>query len=113
MFYEPTFHKFKGQLCAGIQIHTDGSVYNEQQFVPYRLYTLFLKAFRHTHPKIDLWKQPPYEYETVKMPIDILSGNSKLREWADDSQPKIDEWDSYLKADETAWLNERKPHLLY
>ena len=26
------------------------------------------------------WKQPPYEYETVKLPIDILAGGTRWRE---------------------------------
>jgi uncharacterized protein YbbC (DUF1343 family) len=112
-FFEPTFHKFKGELCAGIQIHADGSAYEENRFVPYRLYTLFLKAFHHTHPEFDLWRKPPYEYEAVKMPIDILSGHSKLRAWVEDKNPKINDWALSLRADEDHWLKERQPHLLY
>jgi uncharacterized protein YbbC (DUF1343 family) len=112
-YFEPTFHKFKSELCSGIQIHADGAVYDEAKFVPYRLYNLFLKAFHHTHPEFDLWRKPPYEYETIKMPIDILSGHSKLRAWVEDKEPRIEEWDASLKADEEAWIKERHPHLLY
>lgn len=112
-YYEPTFHKFKGQLCGAIQVHADGLVFDETKFLPYRVYNLFLKAFRHVHPEFDLWRQPPYEYENEKMPIDILSGHSKLRAWVENSQPGIDEWDASLKADEANWFDERKPHLLY
>ncbi len=34
-------------------------------------------------PKQFAWRQPPYEYETVKLPIDILSGGMDLREAID------------------------------
>lgn len=112
-FFEPTFHKFKGQLCSGIQVHVDGDVYNEALFRPYRLYNLFLKAFHHVHPEFDLWRKPPYEYENEKMPIDILSGHSRLREWVKEKNANIDGWDQSLKMDESAWLKERQPHLLY
>jgi len=31
------------------------------------------------YPEISLWKNPPYEYETEKMPIDILCGTDRVR----------------------------------
>jgi uncharacterized protein YbbC (DUF1343 family) len=31
------------------------------------------------YPDEFLWKKPPYEYETEKMPIDILAGSDRLR----------------------------------
>jgi uncharacterized protein YbbC (DUF1343 family) len=112
-YFEPTFHKFKGEMCSGIQVHTDNPVYNVNTFLPYRLYNIFLKAFYHTHPDFDLWRKPPYEYETVKMPIDILSGHAKLRDWVEDKNPRVEEWDRSLKIDEDAWIKERKAFLLY
>src|SRR5690606_531243 len=42
-FFEPTFHKFKGELCSGFQIFTDFSFYSPEHFTPYRLCLLFLK----------------------------------------------------------------------
>jgi uncharacterized protein YbbC (DUF1343 family) len=112
--FEPTFHKFKGQMCGGIQVHADGSLYNEETFRPYRVYNLFLKAFHSVHPDFDLWRKPPYEYEEKLMPIDILSGHEKLRAWVEDkTQAQVEEWDKSLKVDEDAWKIERKPYLLY
>ncbi len=112
-FYEPTFHKFKGELVNGIQVHIDGPFYNAQTFRPYRLMNLFLKATQRIHPGLEIWRQPPYEYETKLMPIDILSGTDKLRDWVADSKPRIAEWDESLLADENAWREERQAYLLY
>ena len=112
-YYEPTFHKFKGELCAAVQIHVDGSFYRHEDFKPYRFVTLFFKSVRRIHADFPIWRDPPYEYEKEKMPIDILSGNSKLREWVDQSAPKVSEWMDSLKGDETRWLAERKPFLMY
>lgn len=112
-YFEPTFHKFKGELCSGFQIFTDFSLYHPEHFTPYRLCHLFLKAVKHVHPDFDLWRKPPYEYEEEKLPIDILSGNEELRNWVEDSQPLVDSWDERMKSDEEAWKKQIKPHLLY
>jgi len=112
-FFEPTFHKFKGELVSALQIHSDGPYYSPEAFKPYRLVTLFLKAAHRIHGDLDLWRKPPYEYETKLMPIDILSGHSQLRAWVEDSRPACDEWNESLLKDERSWEQERKPFLLY
>jgi uncharacterized protein YbbC (DUF1343 family) len=112
-YFEPTFHKYKGELVSAIQVHVDGPLYSPSEFKPYRLAGLFLKAILRVHPDFKLWREPPYEYEEKLMPIDILSGNDKLRAWVEDSAPLIDEWEHSLRSDEQAWGEERKPHLLY
>lgn len=112
-FYEPTFHKFKGELVSAIQVHVDGRIYHPQKFKPYRLCNLFLKATQRVHPDMDLWRKPPYEYEEKLLPIDILTGNDQLRAWVKDTRPLVAEWDESLSKDEQAWEEERRPYLLY
>lgn len=112
-FYEPTFHKFKGELVSALQVHIDGPQYNAREFKPYRLATLFFKAAQRAHPSLNLWRPPPYEYEAKLLPIDILSGHDGLRNWVAKSSPAIKEWDESLEHDEKAWELERKPYLLY
>lgn len=112
-YFEPTFHKFKGELCSGIQVHLDYPGYKESQFKPYRLIALFLKAIHHIHPEKALWRNPPYEYEEILMPIDLLSGDSFLREWVEDSSASIEGLEQKLQPDEAAWEEERKPFLIY
>lgn len=76
--YIPTFGKHAGTICRGGQIHvTDAGA-----FRPYRA-GLGILAFCMRHPE-SAWKQPPYEYETEKMPIDILAGGPEVREAVDD-----------------------------
>lgn len=112
-FYEPTFHKFKGQLVSAVQIHVDGPYYLHEEFKPYRLAASFLKAVNTLYPDFELWLQPPYEYETVKMPIDILSGSTFLREWVGERKSRPVELENYLFKDEQAWFEEIRPHWLY
>lgn len=112
-FFEPTFHKFKGQLVSALQIHVDPAVYDHAHFRPFRLICAYLKCVHELYPDFDLWLKPPYEYEREKMPIDILSGDERLRAWVADKQADGGDWDKILRADETDWLAARKPFLLY
>lgn len=112
-FFEPTFHKFKGELVSALQVHVDGRFYHPQKFKPYRLVNLFLKATHRVHADLELWRKPPYEYEEKLLPIDILTGNDQLRAWVNDSRPLVAEWDESLGKDERAWEETRRPYLLY
>jgi uncharacterized protein YbbC (DUF1343 family) len=69
-YFQPTFQKFAGQLCGGAQIH----VIDREQFQPFRTGIEIIKAIRKLHPDRFAWKPPPYEYETEKLPIEILLG---------------------------------------
>jgi uncharacterized protein YbbC (DUF1343 family) len=112
-FFEPTFHKFKGELVNAMQVHVDGPWFSIDKFRPYRLVNLFFKAVHRAHPDFEIWRKPPYEYEEVLSPIDILSGHDQLRKWVAEPQPLIKEWDQSLARDEAAWTIARKPFLLY
>jgi uncharacterized protein YbbC (DUF1343 family) len=112
-FFEPTFHKFAGKLCSGVQIHVDPRFYKHEEFKPYRLMLLFFKSLKTIHPNFDLWRQPPYEYETIKLPIDLLNGTTAGREWVDDTTADPQDLEQLLVKDEKEWLDQRRPHLLY
>src|SRR6478735_122389 len=45
-WFEPTFHKHVGKLCAGLQIHVDDPSYQHEAFQPWRLQSLAFKALR-------------------------------------------------------------------
>jgi len=111
--FEPCFHKHQGQLCHGLQIHTDSLHYDHQHFRPYRLVALFLKALRIESPDYPLWRDFPYEYETERLAIDLLSGGTALREWVDDATTEPADLDEPLRRDEQRWLDERAPFLIY
>ncbi len=111
--FEPTFHKHVGKLCAGIQIHTDNFYYRHYEFRPYRLVTLMLKAIRLEYPDYPIWRKFPYEYETERLAIDLLSGGTFLREWVDDSSAQPIDFELRLVEDEQAWMEIRAPYLIY
>ena len=83
-WFEPTFHKHAGKLCAGLQIHVDDAAYDHDAFRPWRLVALAFKALRALRPDYELWRDFPYEYERGRLAIDVINGGELLREWVDD-----------------------------
>lgn len=97
--FEPTFQKHAGRLCGGAQLHvTDRTVFRSVLTA-----TAVLAAIRELWPAGFRWKQPPYEYEHQKLPIDILTGGTGFRtdleagrpprEMAGTWRPALDEFD--------------------
>jgi uncharacterized protein YbbC (DUF1343 family) len=111
--FEPTFQKHQGRLCSGVQIHTDGASYNHHAFRPYRLGALLLKAIRLEYPSYEIWHRLPYEYETDRLAIDLLSGGTFLREWVDGVTAGVADFEARLVNDERAWAEIRRPFLVY
>jgi uncharacterized protein YbbC (DUF1343 family) len=112
-WFEPTFQKHVGKLCAGVQIHTDDGSYGHAAFKPWRLQALMFKALRALEPKYPLWRDFPYEYEHDRLAIDLLNGSDLLRKWVDDRRATPADLDALTAADEKAWVRERRPYLLY
>ena len=108
VFFEPTFHKHAKQTCGGCQLHvTDRGV-----FQPVRAAVELLAEFRRQQPAAFAWRQPPYEYEHDKWPIDILYGSDRLRAAIDAGQevaPLVASWGE----DEEAFRRTRQKYLLY
>jgi uncharacterized protein YbbC (DUF1343 family) len=112
-WFEPTFHKHTGRLCAGLQIHVDDTGYRHGDFRPWRVMALAFKALRTLQPAYELWRDFPYEYERDRLAIDLINGSELLRKWVDDPQAAPADLDAITAVDENAWLAEREPFLLY
>jgi uncharacterized protein YbbC (DUF1343 family) len=112
-WFAPTFHKYAGQLCAGIQIHVDDAGYDHDGFKPWRLIALALKRLRTLKPDYNLWRDFTYEYERDRLAIDLINGSDLLRRWVDDSAATPQDLDALAGADEAAWIRERESVLLY
>lgn len=75
MYFQPTFQKHAGKLCGGTQIH----VTVRGRFKSFKTGVAIVKAIHELWPDNFAWKQPPYEYETKKIPVDILMGTDRPR----------------------------------
>ncbi len=112
-WFEPTFHKHAGQLCAGLQTHVEDGSYDHHTFQPWRLQALAFKALRRVHPHYELWRDFPYEYEYGRLAIDLINGSDLLRRWVDDPQAEAADLDAIALADEATWRAQRDELLLY
>jgi uncharacterized protein YbbC (DUF1343 family) len=106
--FEPTFQKHAKQPCGGCQIH----VTDRGAFQPVITGVALIDMFRRLDPGRFAWRQPPYEYEHDKMPIDILAGSDVLRRQIESGMP-IREIAGSWEDDEAAFRRLRAPYLMY
>ncbi|MFZ6017912.1 MAG: exo-beta-N-acetylmuramidase NamZ family protein [Nitrospirota bacterium] len=90
MYFQPIFQKHAGKLCGGAQIH----IINRERFKPFKTGVAILKAVHDLYHEDFAWRQPPYEYEAKKMPIDILAGTDRLRREIENGEnlKQMEEW---------------------
>ena len=112
-WFEPTFQKHAGKLCAGVQIHVEDRSYDHEGFRPWRLIALALKALKQLRPDYALWRDFHYEYEKDRLAFDLLNGSDLLRRWVDDPSATPADLEPLARADEAAWELERQAALLY
>jgi uncharacterized protein YbbC (DUF1343 family) len=113
-WFEPTFHKHAGKLCAGVQIHVeDNSYYAHDVFRPWRVQALALKALVQLSPGYGLWRDFAYEYERDRLAIDLINGGELLRRWVDDPSATPADLDALAEPDENSWREERDAILMY
>jgi uncharacterized protein YbbC (DUF1343 family) len=112
-YFQPTFHKFQGQLCHGLMMHTDSPDYNAKQFKPYRLVSLLLKCVRQLYPDYPIYRDFAYEYVEDKLAFDVIHGGPRLRQWIENPKAKPTDLDRDLKRDEIAWKKISKKYYIY
>ena len=76
LYFRPTFNKFHRQLCGGLQMH----VTDRKKFQPVKTALCLLHVLLRDYADDFRWKDPPYEFVTDRLPIDILWGNAWIRE---------------------------------
>jgi uncharacterized protein YbbC (DUF1343 family) len=106
--FQPTFHKFAGQLCGGVQIH----VTDRALFKPVITGVAIISAIRRLYPGHFRWKQPPYEYVNDKLPFDVINGSSGIRNQIQAGVP-IDEIEGGWSGPLGRFGDRRKGYLLY
>jgi uncharacterized protein YbbC (DUF1343 family) len=106
--FEPTFQKHARATCGGCQIH----VTSRQQFAPVKAGVSLMRECFGLAPDRFKWRDPPYEYEHDKMPIDILAGSPTLRQQIE-QQVSLDDIVASWAPGEAEFAELRQPCLLY
>jgi len=73
--FEPTFQKHGRVACGGCQVH----VTDRRAFRPVLAGMAVIEGLRRADASAFAWKDPPYEYEQEKIPIDVIAGSSSFR----------------------------------
>ena len=73
--FTPTFQKHVGRACGGVQVH----VTDRKRFPAFLAYLLLIAHARRQDRARFAWRDPPYEFEHVKRPFDILCGTDAVR----------------------------------
>lgn len=108
VYFEPTFQKWKGTMCGGVQVH----VKDRDAFEPYLTGIMAISAARQLYKDAFAWREPPYEYEYEKLPIEILCGGKEIPEMIAKGLPH-DQIRLAWQDDLAAFAAKRKPYLLY
>jgi uncharacterized protein YbbC (DUF1343 family) len=94
--FEPMYGKWQGKICKGFQVH----VTEKENFNAYLSSLILLQAIIKFHPDEFKFKEPPYEYEFERMPIDLILGSESLRKRLcdlKDLQAIAREWEHPIK----------------
>jgi uncharacterized protein YbbC (DUF1343 family) len=106
-YFQPTFQKFAGEICGGVQVH----VRNRQIFEPYVTGISMISIVRELYPDAFEWRKPPYEYEYEKLPIQILYGDKDFPNIVD--RVSLDQVRERLQNEAEVFLARRRQYLLY
>jgi uncharacterized protein YbbC (DUF1343 family) len=108
LYFQPVFNKWAGELCGGIQVH----VTERELFDPFLTYIAIIRVASQLYPDRFEWRKPPYEYEREKLPIDILCGNSLVREQIEGGR-SLKEIKTSWQKDLRAFKRLRRKYLIY
>jgi uncharacterized protein YbbC (DUF1343 family) len=106
--FQPTFHKWAGRLCDGVQIH----VTDARRFKPFLTGLAEIAVARRLAPRGFAWRRPPYEFERRRMPIDILCGTDAIRKAIEKGTP-LPAIERAWQRDLDRWKRVRARYLIY
>jgi uncharacterized protein YbbC (DUF1343 family) len=105
--FRPTFHKFAGKSCGGVQLH----VFDRQAFRPYRAGVALIAAAHRLAPESFGWRTEPYEFVTEHAAIDLLTGNDAVRKGIE-TGASVDEMMAGFASFEREFAELRRPALI-
>jgi uncharacterized protein YbbC (DUF1343 family) len=106
--FEPLADKWQGRLCQGFQLHPG----QRKDFQPFRTSLRLLQAILKHFPDQFRWAPPPYEYDFVNLPIDLILGSGEIRRGIEE-QVAIEDLEAGWRPEIQDYLEWRTPYLLY
>ena len=106
--FQPTFHKFAGKLCGGVQVHVTNAV----DFHSFRVGLRFVRTLAELWPKKFQWRKEPYEFVADKNAFDLLTGTSAYREAFASDKALLDVYQA-RESRVSAFIDRRRDVLIY
>ena len=106
--FRPTFQKWAGQVCGGVQLH----VTDRGRFKPFLTGLAVIAIARRLAKRAFRWRRPPYEFEHRLLPIDILLGTTRIRRAIERGQP-LEDIERSWQPDLSRWRRRRAAALIY
>lgn len=107
-YFTPTFQKHAGVVCGGVEVH----VTDRRKIDAFHAYLVIIEKARAQNKAKFAWRKPPYEYEFIKPPIDILCGTSDVRE-AIEAGLSVRRFKDQFESEARAFEVIRRPYLMY
>ncbi len=108
LHFQPTFHKYAGEICGGLQMH----VTDRNSFKPVITSIAIISAIHKLYPNQFDWKQPPYEYVFDKLPFDVINGSASVCEQIQGNVP-LTEIEESWREPLNNFAEMRREYLLY
>lgn len=106
--FQPTFHKWAGRVCDGVQVH----VTDRGRFKPFLTGLAEIAIARRQAGRRFAWRRPPYEFERRRLPIDILCGTDAVRA-ALEGGASLAALERSWQHGLARWVRARAPYLAY
>ena len=108
--FRPTFDKWADRSCGGVAWR----ITDPEEVRSYAASVAAVACVKRLWPHDFSWLPPPYEYESEKMPIDILSGSTELRLAIDGtSRVRTEDIQQLAATDLAAWGKVTEAFQLY
>lgn len=108
VFFTPTFHKWKGEMCGGVHLY----VKDRESFQPFMSGVAIVRAALTLHPGKFRWRKEPYEFVKDRLAFDLLAGSDRLRRQLLDGS-SLGEISASWKEELEEFKKIRKKYLLY
>ena len=108
-YFKPQFQKWSGEVCGGVQLH----IIERNKIKPLATSISMLFLIKKLYPNDFSWRTEPYEFVNDRLAIDLLYGNSTLREAIEAGNLSIKKLESGWEEDIKVFSSQREECLIY
>ena len=108
-YFKPQYQKWSGKVCGGVQLH----ISDRDKIKPLLTSIATLFSVKKLYPNDFCWRTEPYEFVSDRLAIDLLYGNSTLREDIDSGKLSLYDLEADWEKETKLFLSLRDEYLIY